>query len=227
MFQFNKTLNPKLWNSNKTLKLEVRLKLLEATLLFYKSLDVKITLVDVQITGSNASYTYTNKSDIDIHLITNFKKLPCEDAYNELFLAKKKIWSETHNIKIKGYEIEFYVENELNPVKSNGVFSLLKNKWLHFPNKEKPKFDDNAVQIKTKYLINKSNELIKNKNFNEIEKFLNKLKSMRSHGLESKGEFSTENLAFKNLRALGYIDKLKEIKNLSIDKTLSLESKWI
>jgi hypothetical protein len=41
---------------------------------------------------------------------------------------------------------------------------------------------------------------------------------MRDHGLESGGEFSTENLAFKVLRRLNLIENLKKSIDSAYDK---------
>ena len=47
---------------------------------------------------------------------------------------------------------------------------------------------------------------------------------MRKTGLSQEGEFSTENLAFKKLRDIGALERLKAMKKEKIDKELSLES---
>jgi hypothetical protein len=47
---------------------------------------------------------------------------------------------------------------------------------------------------------------------------------LRKKGV-AKGEYSTENLAFKELRNKGYLDKLKDYKNELTSKRLSLEEK--
>jgi hypothetical protein len=45
---------------------------------------------------------------------------------------------------------------------------------------------------------------------------------MRKSGLEREGEFSEENLVFKNLRNSGYIGKLNDIIKDEYDDSLSL-----
>ena len=57
----------------------------------------------------------------------------------------------------------------------------------------------------------------------KISNLQEKLKKFRSEGLEEKGEYSYENLAFKFLRRNGYIQKLFDFKNNMIDKLLSNE----
>ena len=50
-----------------------------------------------------------------------------------------------------------------------------------------------------------------------------KIKKFRQSCLEEGGEYSYENLTFKLLRRNGYIGKLLNLKNYSIDKKLSVE----
>jgi hypothetical protein len=47
---------------------------------------------------------------------------------------------------------------------------------------------------------------------------------LRKKGI-SKGEYSVENLAFKELRNKGYLDQFKEYRNELVSKRLSLEEK--
>jgi hypothetical protein len=56
-----------------------------------------------------------------------------------------------------------------------------------------------------------------------VDKYKEKIRKYRSCGLKSEGEFSYENLVFKYLRRSGYIGKLNDFKNITIDKNLSLE----
>ena len=53
-------------------------------------------------------------------------------------------------------------------------------------------------------------------------KIKERLKNFRQAGLDKDGEYSLENLAFKDLRNTGYLEKLSNLKNSFIDKTLSL-----
>jgi hypothetical protein len=46
----------------------------------------------------------------------------------------------------------------------------------------------------------------------------------RTAGLKSKGEYSFENLIFKELRNLGYVDKLKDYLDKVIDKKFSYDN---
>ncbi len=56
----------------------------------------------------------------------------------------------------------------------------------------------------------------------KVDIIRNKLRKMRSSGLQKEGEYSLENLTFKVIRNTGYLGKLKEYKNKFISDNLSL-----
>ena len=45
---------------------------------------------------------------------------------------------------------------------------------------------------------------------------------MRQSGLDREGEYSFENISFKVLRRMGYLDKLSELETKAYDKSLTL-----
>ncbi len=70
-----------------------------------------LAVEDVIITGSNVAYTYTPHSDIDLHLLVDFAKLPNSDVYKELFNAKKSLYNDTYEITIRDIPVELYVQD--------------------------------------------------------------------------------------------------------------------
>lgn len=139
------------------------------------------------------------------------------------------LFNEKHDIKIKDYEVELYVQNESETHFSSGVYSVLFNKWLNVPKKEEFVIDKNKIKEKTKQWMNIIDNLIdtiEDDDLNNskiiIQKYKDKLKKYRTCGLEKKGEYSTENLVFKMLRRNGYIKKLYELTSKILDKKLSL-----
>ena len=72
-FNFNNRLNPVLWDKDNKLRAEVKVKILEFVEEFCSTLDIPLNILDIEIVGSNASYNYTKKSDVDVHIITNFE----------------------------------------------------------------------------------------------------------------------------------------------------------
>ena len=66
---FHKKLNPKIWSKGE-LKPVIRAQLLKIARHFIEYIDIgQIGLADVTISGSNAGYTYSRNSDLDLHLI--------------------------------------------------------------------------------------------------------------------------------------------------------------
>jgi pyrimidine deaminase RibD-like protein len=93
------------------------------------------------------------------------------------------------------------------------------------PEYKQPKISTGAVNHKVQDLIVQIKNAIKTANDPEdINRIRTKLRYMRRAGLDSGGEFSVENLAFKVLRNLGYIDKLGRAYHSQQDRELSLES---
>jgi len=215
----NRHLNPRLWNDGK-MDLQVIDKLKEIAGAFEEFIGIDLNVVDVTVTGSNANYTWTEHSDLDLHLIV--KGLPGEGA-RELFNAKKALWSEQHNITIKGLPVECYVQGQDEKHHSTGVFSIINQEWLVKPKKIKPTVDDAAVELKKDSIIHDIESALLSKDLNNLRAVKEKISKMRKAGLERAGEWSVENLVFKVLRNLGLIDEISEKIQELEDQELSLE----
>lgn len=220
---FHKELNPKLWQG-KELKSKVRYKLLQIAKHFIEFIDIpSIKLQDVTISGSNAAYTYTENSDLDLHLVV---KIPPAAQFHlkPLYDAKKNQYNFNHNIKIKGIDVEVYVQPDTDVHHSAGIYSVLDNKWLSEPTAERVSINDADVEDKVRNYLNKIKLALRSDDIEVANRVKDRINSLRKTGLETAGEFSVENVAFKVLRAKGYIDQLRQhIYNLQ-DKALSLEN---
>ena len=215
----NRRLNPRLWKDGK-MDLQVIDKLEKIAGAFEEFIGIDLNVVDVTVTGSNANYTWTEHSDLDLHLIV--KGLPGTGA-RELFNAKKALWSEQHNITVKGLPVECYVQGEEEEHHSTGVFSIAKDRWLVEPKKIKPEVDDSAVERKKDSIIHDIETALLSRDLERMRRIKERVTEMRKAGLERAGEWSVENLVFKILRNLGLIDQITEkIRELE-DSELSLE----
>src|SRR6056300_1526013 len=216
----NRRLNPKIW-AGEELKPDVKHTLIKIAEKFQEFIGIELEVVDYTITGSNANFTWTDYSDLDLHIIV--KGMP-DEKERELYNAKKALWAEEHNITVKGLPVECYVQGEQEPHHSTGVYSIIADQWLEKPKKVKPKIDDAAVKAKKNSLHHDIETALLSKDITKLRAVKQKITQMRKAGLEKAGEWSTENLVFKILRNLGMIDKLtQEIRDLE-DEELSLET---
>ena len=228
-------LNQKLFDGNR-LKPEVREKAEEIINEFLKILaedEVKLIVRDVILTGSNASYNYTKDSDIDLHIIAETKSFEeSADVYAKLYRAYGRIFGNKFEISFYGIPVEIYVETEANPVVSNGIYSVMFDKWVKEPSAIAiPEIDQKAIHKAAKPWIDEAKALIKEVDDNvadgeeEIDDYITRIYELRQKGIYSAAgnEYSTENLIFKEVRNAGLLDKLKKLKNALISKKLSLE----
>jgi len=227
----NNSLQPKIW-LNKELKTNISDKLFEIAAEFFVSLKVSAVLKDVTFTGSLANYNWTKYSDLDLHLLADFSKVDANiDLVREFFNAKTSLWNKTHNIFVKGHEVELYVQDINEEHHSTGVYSIKDNDWIAEPLKTRPKISTDMVRRKIKSfidMIDRVEDIYDDKDYDkahaEASKLARKIKKFRQSGLEDKGEYSNENLTFKYLRNNEHIKTLYDTKNKSYDKMMSLEN---
>jgi hypothetical protein len=187
-----------------------------------------IQVIDITISGSNAAYTYTKHSDIDLHILVNMQSLNDEMVYRELFHAKKTLYNDTHDIVVNGYEVELYIQDSNEPVISLGEYSILHDKWIKLPKKSRANLDQMATKLKFNKLRDLAMVALKHGDSNKIQSVIDKIKKYRKNGLHLHGEFGPENLAFKALRSKGIINKLYDKLNELHSERLSLpESKLL
>ena len=222
-FQLHETLNPKLWKDNKLIP-EVRKKLLEISENFEQYVEIPMHIVDVVLVGSNASYNYTQYSDIDVHLIVNTdltEDVP-EDIQTLVFNLKKTSFNKESDIKIKGIPVELYVEDLHSSVQSNGIYSIRRNKWVKEPQPITIEKRDLTKELDA--WTERIQEAITSKEYEQITDVLDALYLMRKNSISIEGEYGRGNEIFKTLRDKGILSKLKDSLNRCISSNLSLES---
>jgi len=220
---FHDELNPNLWN-NQTLRPEVKEQLLIIAKDFLEELGVSdLDVKDITVSGSNAAYSYTPYSDLDLHILVDMSDMDNDEIYRELFNAKKSIYNDTHDITIHGVPVELYVQDAREPVVSLGEYSILQNKWLRIPTKRRANLDQTATKQKYTKLLDIIKRTLKSKNIVQVSKVIQKIKQYRKAGLDKGGEFGPENLAYKILRKQGLIDKLYNLRDKLHSETLTIE----
>lgn len=214
------------------MKKEVREQLLGISDEFLDFLVIELDIADIIMTGSLSNYNWSEFSDVDLHVVLDFEGVGVNvELIKEFFDSKRINWNTSHNITVKGFEVELYVQDENESHFSSGVYSVLKDKWLVEPKPGGREPDEEKLLSKVIQWMKIIDEVISEKEgtsdpekvIDSINKVRKKLKRFRSTGLEVYGEYSYENLVFKYLRRNGYIGKLIDAKNELTDKILSLD----
>jgi len=223
---FHDKLNPKLWNGTK-LRPEVREQLLKIAEDFLSELGVNdLDVNDITISGSNAAYSYTKYSDLDLHILVDMGNLPVDEVYRELFTAKKTIYNDTHDITIHKIPIELYVQDSRQPVVSLGEYSVMNDQWIRIPTKRRSDFDQTATKSKYEKLLSLIEIALQSKKYSKVKHIIDTIKRYRQAGLDKGGEFGPENLAYKMLRSQGYITKLYDLRDKLHSEKLSFETMY-
>jgi predicted nucleotidyltransferase len=237
-FETKDSLSSEIFDESKDgfkMKGDVRKRLLEIADDFVESFGVEFFIHDIVLTGSLSNYNWSEFSDVDLHVLIDMDEMDgnrgkdsiaLHTIVKEFFDAKKNVWNEKHNIKIKGFDVEVYVQDVDEPHISSGVYSILHDKWEIEPKRETPNIDDRKILEKGEEFAKKIDYLVdlglNSEVLPKIESLRKKLKQFRQSGLETGGEYSYENLTFKLLRRNGYIEKLLKLKTDITDKKLSI-----
>ena len=241
-FSIKKKLNPKFW-VDEHLDSRIRLKLLDISDDFIEYLGIDPNLVkDIIMTGSLANYNWNEKySDIDLHVLLDYSDVDENVEFvKQYFMAQKTAWNNEHkDLKIFGFPIEVYVQDINEKHDSSGVYSLDRDKWLREPDRDilaTSKVNKSYIKDKVSEYTDKIDKLVylykKSKNdeykLNKVSEKANalwdKIKNSRKIGFEKSGgkEVNNNNIIYKSLRRLGYLDKLYNLKTKTYDKLNSM-----
>lgn len=217
-------LNPKLFDLDNKLKPQVLEAFKNIVEEFANHLDeegIPLDIIDVWLVGSNASYNYSNSSDIDLHIQVDLADASTEpDLLSILYNYVKSDFNKDYDITVKGLPVELYVEDINTSAITNGIYSIGLDDWIKFPKKiELPSKDiltnSKGFEDRIKHYLSLQDS--------DIEKFINDLYLLRKTSLNNEGEFGEGNLIFKEFRNRGYLDSLKDRLKQIKSKELTLE----
>ena len=213
-------LNPVLWSDNK-LRPEIKEKIMELVNEFQSTLDIPLTILDINIVGSNASYNYTDKSDVDVHIVTNFEEYGYPKEFIEAAMNSFKTnFNNKYDVNYGGYNVEIYVEDVKSSPNSNGIYSVVRDEWIKEPVKLQPV--DVDLEPEYSLFVDRINEILNNGTEEDIIRVIDDLYLLRRNSLVMDGEFGKGNLIFKTIRNDGLLDELKERKVELASKELSV-----
>ena len=230
-FDVQPDLNQKIWEGDKGVRPGVKGALIDIIEEFLEGLELDADVKDIVLTGSLANYNWSKFSDIDLHILMDFTEInENERLVKKFFDAVRSRWNKLHDIRVKGHEVEIYVQDEHEPHTSTGVYSLLNDEWLVKPHKIKPEIDKTTAQKKMISLVkelDKLSALYDNRRYKDAlemaQRIKDKIRRMRQGGLERTGIYSPENLAFKMLRRSGDIERLFDMYTGAYDQVFSLD----
>jgi predicted nucleotidyltransferase len=232
---YNKSLNTKFWKDGKFDE-DVRKKLVRIAQDFYDALKLTVSIHDIQLTGSLANYNYTKYSDLDIHIIIDFRDInEDEELVKRALDGARFVWNQRHNVVIRGHDVELYIQDESEQHTASGLYSLLNSRWVHVPRYNPPEIDERDIDLKEReytkeiirmeQLVNKPG--LSSDDYKHIQsrskKLRDKIQQERRECLSGPeaSEFCVENLVFKNLRNSGMIGKLIDITSKAYDLSYS------
>jgi antitoxin component YwqK of YwqJK toxin-antitoxin module len=230
-FEPKKELNPKVWDEDDKLKKKIKDTLVAIGQEFHKSLEVEAPIEDIIFTGSLANYNWSQYSDVDLHVLIDFNEFDDKELIKKYFDAKKAVWNDNHNIKIKGYDVELYAQDKDEPHESTGIYSVMNDEWIKKPKPQDVKIDRETIKKKVRQFEIEYNRIVesyKEEKYEETRKALDKLKDKikkyRKAGLDKGGEMATENLVFKTMRRSGLIEKIYKLGLETTDKEYTIET---
>lgn len=217
----NTQLNPKLWEPSGQLQPRVKKALMKIAEQFIEFLDFEIAIKDLQITGSQANYNYTEFSDLDLHIIVDYREITCDQPVEDLFDTKRKLWGKRHDITIRGIPVELYVEDLAKPAVSS-AYSLKTDQWVKQPKQIEKTWDLVDIEQETLQWLKKIRDAVSSQRISKLDRIQDQLRAYRQQSLDQGGEFSDGNLVYKNLRNLGALEILMTAKLKLTDNELSL-----
>ena len=218
--ELHDTLNPKLW-AGEHLKPDVKQALLRIARDFKEFVGVPFKVVDVQVAGGNANYTYTDMSDLDLHLIVDFNTVECDREAAELFDSKRLLYNDRYDVNVYGIPVELYVESLDLPAVSSS-YSIIRNTWIRAPKKEVAQIDRDEIERMVEVWTTVIQHAIRTASRPHLQKVLQLLRQYRRKGLATSGEFGVENLVYKSLRNDSTIKGLTKLLDRLHDKELSI-----
>jgi hypothetical protein len=133
------------------------------------------------------------------------------------------MWNQRHPVVIREHDVELYAQDINQLHLASGLYSLMKGEWLRKPVYDPPTIDPKDVERKVEAYGNEIDELKKRlkgatpEEAKTVLAYLSALKKKISRARDEQlahkgGEFSVENLVFKEMRNNGMYGDLIDLK---------------
>ena len=209
------TLNPKFFNTDDSIRESVRQAITTRAIAFASKLGyTENDIEDLVLVGGNASYDYSDASDLDVTIQLD-RDLNIDKKTLRLLGTVAANLNYRLSPSVDGTDLNFYISStnvgSLRPAKQ-GVYSFTRG-WLKPPTSQ-PEQHPNFIAAKSNYFLEQIEECVADERTEAndcAKKLLDRLKRYRVSGLKSReGEMSTPNLVWRTLSRSGYIQMLKQ-----------------
>jgi hypothetical protein len=205
-------LDPLIWKDgiNGKLDPDVRKHLLAMARVFIDGVKLKdAPVIDIIFAGSLTGYLYHARSDLDIHVNVDARRLGIKPKYLQGFLFNKsKAWSEGRHFSIRGREVQLLMlDPSVTGENSKGIYSLLNDRWLRKPERPAQPINHARIYSRTLNLVGQFQKAVRAYQKNPggtdctvLSAFTKALKKERRIGFQTVGEYAEANLVYKALR---------------------------
>ena len=243
MFQYHKTLCPKIWDTsteiNPLVSQSLQMMAFEYVRYLGDALGLPIAtgdILDIFIHGSLTNYYWDKHSDIDLCIVANLTKLreKLPNLNNFLFFnATQRSWKSTFRPSIYGRNVDIFIidPSEVESKLTNTVdtfYSLFTNEWVLAPRrvpanelKELKKMTYKRYRV----IMRQCRQILKNKMSHEfIDTYLVTLKHHRRNSVLNSGDhaMTSTQMAFKMVRNTNIISKMRRASREQLSRRYKL-----
>ena len=216
-------LNPRIWNGDK-LRPQIKQGVMQVVDEFQDYIEYQLPIVDIVLVGSNASYNYTAHSDLDVHIILNFENIDDnKELVGMLCQGWKSSFNNAYDIQLGGQDVEVYCEDMQTSTNSNGIYSVIQDRWLKYPQPIEIPAEEIDIEPYLDPVLVDVEDALNSGSSEDVQKMIDWLYYQRKLALQTEGEFSVGNLIFKAVRNEGLLDALKDKRNELRSKELTVE----
>ena len=207
--RFRDTLNPVLWNKREHLKSGIRNQLLSVAEEFAQFSGVlKENISDIVIAGSQAAYSYTPQSDIDVFVLTDFSK--SSPVFRELVESQSRDFSK--KLRLGESRVFLNVVDINTNSTAQGIYSLVTESWVQVPRRAAARTDDLSAQTKITELARQINIAVESRDRTQIRNITKRIDRLKTISENYYGRFSSESLALVSLQESREFDLLSQVQ---------------
>ena len=194
--RYQSQLNPLLWNSKEQLKSKIRDRLLSHAEEYAEHSGLLAENIrDIVIAGSQAAYSYTPYSEIDVFVLADLSDTT--EVFQELLQEQSQSFKKT--LRLDESRVNVYVIDINTRCTTQGIYSLVTESWVQVPRRRVAESNDLSVVAKLQQLTSQIKEAVGSGDRASVNRLLNRVARLEKVAENYWGKFSTERLTVKTL----------------------------